>query len=141
LRLAPLVGVVCLTLQACATAGGGGGSGPPPAVALPNGYYLQRDKTSNIDLVKRGGKEIVKGPIAAYDVEGNLVVGAVGTWPERGFSYPNEAPFPDSPDAKYFILDTTNGQLQSGLDPKGWREQLKARGASETLKITAPALP
>ncbi len=81
------------------------------------------------------------GPIAAYDVEGNLVVGAVGKWPERGFSYPNEAPFADTPEAKYFILDTTSGQLESGLDPKSWRERLKTQGASETLKITAPALP
>ncbi len=137
-RRAFALGAVSLVLQSCATTGG---SGPPSAVALPNGYYLQRDKAANIDLVKRGGNEIVRGPIAAYDVEGNLVVGAVGSWPERGFSYPNEAPFPDSPDAKYFILDTTSGKLESGLDPASWRAKLKALGARESLEITAPALP
>jgi hypothetical protein len=141
LKFAPLLGALMLSLTACATGGGGSSSGAPPAVALPNGYYLQRDKASNIGLVKRGGKQIVSGPVAAYDVEGNLVAGAVGRWPERGFSYPNESPFPDSPDAKYFILDTTSGQLESGMDPAAWRAKLKSLGASETLKITAPALP
>ncbi len=105
--------IACLAIASCATTGGAGG-GPPSVVALPNGYYLQRDKTTNVNLVKRGGGAIVRGPIAAYDVEGNLVVGCVGQWPARAFSYPNETPFPDSPEAKYFILDTTTGQLESG---------------------------
>jgi hypothetical protein len=144
LRRAAWLGSLCLVLQSCAMTGGG--DGPPSVVALPNGYYLQRsdgqrDKASSIDLVKRGGGPVVRGPIAAYDVDGNLVVGCVGKWPERGFSYSNEAPFPDSPDAKYFILDTTNGRLEGGLDPASWRTRLKALGAPESLEITAPALP
>ncbi len=78
-----LIASLSLGLVSCATSGGTGG-GPPSVVALPNGYYLQRDKATDVDLVKRGGSEVVRGPIAAYDVDGNLVVGCVGKWPERG---------------------------------------------------------
>jgi hypothetical protein len=123
------------SIQGCAT------TPPPSVVALPNGYYLKRDRATNIGLVTRDGKQIVRGPIAAYRVSGNVVAGCVGEWPKRAFSYPNETPFPDSTDCRYFILDTPSGRLEQGLDPASWRARLKDSGVSESLKITAPVLP
>ena len=126
---------LCLLLAACATAS------PPFAVALPNGYYLQRDLASNIALVKRNGREVIRGPIAAYAVANPLVAGCVGEWPRRSFAYPNEIPFPDSPECHYFILDTSSGHLETGMSPTEWRLRLKHYAASGSLQITAPVLP
>jgi hypothetical protein len=116
-------------------------STPPFVVALPNGYYLQRDRNAQVALVQRGGRTIIQGPIAAYGVSGELVAGCVGESPKRSFSYPNDTPFPDSPDCRYFILDTPSGHIESGLDPQAWRAKLKAIGAPQSLPITAPVLP
>ncbi len=125
----------CLLLVGCATAS------PPCVVALPNGYYLQRDRVSHIGLVKRGGREVIRGPIAAYAVTGTVVAGCVGEWPRHGFAYPNEIPFPDSSQCRYFILDTPDGHLETGMSPEEWRSRLKQHGAPESLQITAPVLP
>jgi hypothetical protein len=125
---------VSLLVSACATSA-------PSVVALPNGYYLQRDRASNVALVKRGGRTLVPGPIAAYSVADNVVAGCVGEWPRRFFAYPNESPFPDSGDCRYFILDTPSGRLEKNLTPEAWRSRLKAYGAPQTLQITAPLLP
>jgi hypothetical protein len=126
---------ICALLTACASA-------PPPfVVALPNGYYLQRDRASNVELVTRAGRTLVQGPIAAYAVANNVIAGCVGNWPPRPFGYPNETPFPDSPDCRYFILDTPTGRMEKDLSPATWRSQLKQYGAPDTLRITAPVLP
>jgi hypothetical protein len=126
---------LCWFLSACASA-------PPPfVVALPNGYYLQRDRASKVALVTRSGRTLVPGPIAAYAVANNVVAGCVGEWPPRPFGYPNESPFPDSPDCRYFILDTPGGRLETDLSPEAWRSKLKHYGAPESLRITAPVLP
>jgi hypothetical protein len=114
---------------------------PPFVVALPNGYYLQRDRDTHVNLIKRGGSIVLRGPIAAYAVSGNIVAGCVGEWPPRSFAYPNETPFPDSPDCRYFILDTPSGRIEKGLDPQSWRARLKEAGAPASLPITAPVLP
>jgi hypothetical protein len=139
--LAPLASRIALVLlgavlHACATA-----STPPLVVALPNGYYLQRDRDSHVGLVKRGGRQIVRGPIAAYAVSGEIVAGCVGEWPPHAFAYPNETPFPDSPDCRYFILDTPSGRLEMNMDPQTWRARLGEMGAPTSLRITAPVLP
>jgi hypothetical protein len=126
---------LCSLLVACASAAA------PFVVALPNGYYLQRDRASNVGLVQRGGRTLVRGPIAAYAVANNVVGGCVGEWPPRSFAYPNETPFPDSPACRYFILDTPSGRLETDLSPATWRSRLKEYGAPETLRITAPVLP
>lgn len=128
--------VVSTLLHDCATA-----SAPPFVVALPNGYYLKRDRDSQIGLIKRSGRQVLRGPIAAYAVDHNIVAGCVGEWPRRSFAYPNELPFPDSPDCRYFILDTASGRLETGMDPKTWRARLAQVGAPESLQITAPVLP
>jgi hypothetical protein len=128
--------LVTSALQACAST-----SAAPFVVALPNGYYLQRDGESRIELIKRDGRKIVRGPIAAYAVNRDTVAGCVGEWPPRAFGYPNESPFPDSPDCRYFILQTPSGELEAGMDPKTWRARLGQLGAPESLRITAPVLP
>jgi hypothetical protein len=128
--------LVSSALQACAST-----STSPYVVALPNGYYLQRDRDSRIELIKRDGRKIIRGPIAAYAVNRDLVAGCVGEWPRRSFGYPNETPFPDSPDCGYFILQTPSGQLEAGMDPQTWRKRLGQLGAPESLRITAPVLP
>ena len=121
-------------VSACATSA-------PFVVALPNGYYLQRDHASNVALVKRGGQTLIAGPIAAYSVANNIVAGCVGEWPRRFFAYPNDSPFPDSADCRYFILDTPSGRMEKNLTPEAWRSRLKEYGAPQTLQITAPVLP
>jgi hypothetical protein len=121
-------------VSACAT--------PAPfVVALPNGYYLQRDRAENVALVKRSGPTLISGPIAAYSVANNVVAGCVGEWPQRVSGYPNESPFPDSADCRYFILDTPSGRIEKNLTPQAWRSRLKEYGAPATLQITAPVLP
>jgi hypothetical protein len=122
-------------MQGCVT------SSQPPVIALPNGYYLERNRGSNIALVGRRGQELLAGPIAAYRVERTTVVGCVGEWPKRAFAYPNETPFPDSNDCRYFIFDTASGRLDQGLAPSVWRARLKEMGLAQSLQITAPVLP
>jgi hypothetical protein len=114
---------------------------PPAAVALPNGYYIKRDQALHPGIVKRSGPTVLRGPIAAYAVYRHYVAGCVGTWPPRAFAYPNELPFPGSPDARYFILDTDTGRLESDLEQEAWRERLAALGIPSSLRITAPILP
>jgi hypothetical protein len=123
-------------LHACTTA-----APAPSVVALPNGYYLKRNGDSHIGLIKRGGREVIRGPVAAYAVDRELVAGCVGEWPHRSFAYPNETPFPDSADCRYFILDTVTGRIETGMDPRAWRARLAQVGAPESLRITAPLLP
>lgn len=113
----------------------------PFVVALPNGYYLQRDRASKVALVKRGGRTVIPGPIAAYAVANNVVAGCVGEWPLRSFASPNESPFPDSAACRYFLLDTPSGRMETNLSPQVWRTRLKEYGAPPTLQITAPVLP
>jgi hypothetical protein len=125
---------VCLFLAACVTSA-------PFVVALPNGYYLQRDRAAQVALVKRGGRTVVPGPIAAYAVANNVVAGCVGEWRRRFFSSPNDSPFPDSADCRYFILDTPSGRMEMNLNPEAWRSRLKDYGVPQTLQITAPVLP
>ncbi|MBX5461460.1 MAG: hypothetical protein IRZ28_10265 [Steroidobacteraceae bacterium] len=126
---------LCFAVSGCAT------NRAPFVVALPNGYYLQRDKAHQPQIVKRSGGTVLPGPVAAYAVYRELVTGCVCTWPKRAFAYPNESPFPGSPDARYFVLDTTNGRLEKDLDEATWRARLEALGAPKSLQITAPVLP
>ena len=130
----PLCAALSVLLAACATAA-------PFVVALPNGYYLQRDRATHVALVKRGGRTLVPGPIAAYAVANNVVAGCVGDGQRRFFSYPNDSPFPDSADCRYFILDTPSGRMEMNLSPEAWRSRLKDYGVPQTLQITAPVLP
>jgi hypothetical protein len=126
---------LCLTVSSCAV------SAPPFVVALPNGYYLKRNKSLDPDIVRRSGGTVLRGPVAAYAVHRHIVAGCVGHWPPRAFAYPNETPFPESAEARYFVLDTTSGKLEADLDRMAWKERLEELGAPASLKITAPILP
>lgn len=126
---------LCVALTACAA------QRPPTVVALPNGYYLQRDKAKQPVLVRRGGSVVLKGPIAAYAVHGDLVVGCVGDWKPEGAAYPSQIAFPGSPDARYFVFETRTGRLEKDLDEAAWKALLRERGVPESIRIVAPYLP
>jgi hypothetical protein len=113
----------------------------PSVIALPNGYYVQRDKASRLAIVRNNGRTVLPGPVAAYAVHQNIVAGCVGIWPPRSFGYPNETPWPESVKADYFVLDTLSGQLESKLDRAAWLERLQKLGIPQYFTIKAPLLP
>lgn len=113
----------------------------PFVVALPNGYYIKRDKSSEPIIATRAGKVVVQGPVAAYAVFRQLVAGAVGEWAPRAGGYPNATPYEGTPESRYFILDTTTGKLETGLDEATWRSRLDGFQVPKTFEITAPLLP
>ena len=134
-RIAALsVAVLGLGMASCAT------SPPPAAIALPNGYYMEHDKASQARIVKRGGKVVVPGPIAAYGVHRALVVGAVGEWAPKEGGYPNASPYKGTPDSRYFLLDTTSGTVDKGLQEDDWRIRMGQRGVPASFDIRAPLL-
>jgi hypothetical protein len=110
-------------------------------VALPNGYYLERDRASQVRMVKRSGSVVLKGPIAGYAVIRHVVAGCVTSEGPAAASYPNDSPLGDLPGARYFVLDTSTGELSADLDKAAWSSRLKALGAPESPAITAPVLP
>ncbi|MEJ1962061.1 MAG: hypothetical protein WDO56_11170 [Gammaproteobacteria bacterium] len=111
---------------------------PTPVVALPNGYYLQPTKVAQTSLVKRGGKAVLPGPVAAYAVFMNVVAGALGEVATQARSYTNDLPFTGKEDTRYFILNTASGQLESNLTEKDWRHRLDELGVPAPFKIYAP---
>jgi hypothetical protein len=109
-----------------------------PVVVLPNSYYLQPDDGGQTKLVKRDGKRVVPGTIAAYLVSGQLVVGAIGTTPPPGHQFTNDLEFTGTADTRYFILDTATGKLDSGLDEAAWHKRLQELGQRADLHIFPP---
>jgi hypothetical protein len=105
-------------------------------VALPNSYYLQPDKDQQTELVRRDGHRVLAGHVAAYAVSGNIVAGALGEVPSKRL-YTNELPYAAGPDTRYFILDTSTGKLESGLDADTWHNRLKALGVRTDFSIYA----
>lgn len=109
-----------------------------PVVVLPNSYYLQPDEGGQTKLVKRDGKRLLPGTIAAYVVVGELVLGAIGTTPPPGHQFTNDLEFKGTPDTRYFILDTTTGKIESGLDEAAWHKRLQELGQGSDLHIYPP---
>jgi hypothetical protein len=132
LRLTTILGSLILLLAACATSAG------TAVVALPNGYYLQPDSKKQTELVKRGGKVVLPGPIAAYAVSATVVAGALGQPSPESHSYTNDLPFTASADTRYFVLDTSSGKLDNNLDSSSWEQRLKALGVTTPMRIYAP---
>ncbi len=58
--LAAVLPLMFFAFSACAT------NGSRAVVALPDGYYMQRDRTSQVELVNGSGHVMVAGPIAGY---------------------------------------------------------------------------
>lgn len=73
------------------------GSVSGPVVVLPNSYYLQPDQGGQTKLVKRDGKRLLPGTIAAYVVSGQLVVGAIGATPPPVINSPMTSPSRERP--------------------------------------------
>jgi hypothetical protein len=119
-------------LPACASVPSG------PVIALPNSYYLQpADKGQQTELVRRDGQRVLQGHVVAYAVSGHVVAGALGDAPHSR-SYTNELPYKGSADTRYFILDTTTGKIESGLDEAAWHSRLKTLGVRDDFSIYTP---
>ncbi len=114
------------------------GSVSGPVVVLPNSYYLQPDEGGQTKLVKRDGKRVLPGTIAAYVVSGQLVVGAVGATPPPGHQFTNDLEFAGTPDTRYFILDTATGKLESDLDEAAWHKRLQELGQRADPHVYPP---
>jgi hypothetical protein len=108
-----------------------------PVVVLPNGYYLQPDKNEQSEIVKRDGGRVLPASVAAYAVSGYIVAGALGPTPAASGRYFDLA-FNGGPATQYFILDTTSGKLDSGLDKAEWRKRLKELGVPSDFEIYPP---
>ena len=131
-----LISVLIALVTGCAAQGGGSS---PFVVVLPNGYLIDRDRSSNTRIVKRSGGVAVQGPIAGYTVVRDVVTGYVGDAPPVGASSPT--PPPPEQAAKYFVLDTTSGRVDSNLDTAAWNNRLKELGAPTSPVISPPILP
>lgn len=131
-----LITALLATVTGCAETGGGSS---PFVIALPNGYLIDRDRSSHTRIVKRSGGVVVQGPIAGYTVVRNVVTGYIGDPPPAG----STAPTPPAPEkaAKYFVLDTASGKVDSNLDTAAWNNRLKELGAPASPPIAAPILP
>ncbi|HTW38382.1 MAG TPA: hypothetical protein VMD49_07430 [Steroidobacteraceae bacterium] len=123
--------LVALAIISCATTPRG------PVVVLPNGYYLQPDQEGQSAIVKRSGGVVVSAPIAAYAVSGYIVAGALGKAPVAARLYSDLA-FTGGANTRYFILDTTSGKLESGLEKGDWSKRLKALGVPSDFQIYPP---
>lgn len=124
----------------CAAAAVQANAAAPFVIALPNGYYIQRDRSSQLRVLNRHGHAVV-GPVAGYTVRGFIVAGLVGPEPENHGAYINESPLPESPESLYFVLDTRTGHLDERLSLQAWKEKLAALGLSQAPEIRAPLLP
>jgi hypothetical protein len=132
MRLFVLSGSVLFALSACAA------GGAREVVALPNGYYLQPNQKRETELVKRNGHRVLQGTVAAYSVEGQIVVGAQGDASSQGHSYANDLPLRGGPDTRYFVLDTRDGRLDQNLDANAWHQRLMELNEPSSLEIYPP---
>jgi hypothetical protein len=125
-----VLGLLLTPLSACVAAPSG------PVVALPNSYYLQPDRALQTELARRDGHRVLAQHVAAYAVSGAIVAGALGDVPQKRL-YTNELPYTGGPGTRYFILDTSTGRLESGLDADAWHSRLKALGLPDDFAIYA----
>jgi len=109
-------------------------------MALPNGYYLQPSSAGKIALVNRRGRLVLPGPIAAYRVSGVIVAGALGEVSQAARTCSNDCPFEAQPDTRYFILNTSSGEVMTGLDELEWRAGLRRFEVPSTFRIVTPVL-
>ena len=133
--LAATLPLLFMAVGACATSGSGA------VVALPDGYYLQRDRASLVEIVNGNGRVVVPGPIAGYAVHRHIVTGCVANESRKSGSYPNDAPLGELADARYFVLDTRTGKITTGLNPADWKNRLKELDPTISADIWAPVLP
>ncbi|HTY50023.1 MAG TPA: hypothetical protein VMB48_10055 [Steroidobacteraceae bacterium] len=106
-----------------------------PVIVLPNSYYVRPDQGNQSKIVKRNGSPLLPGHIAAYAVSGDIVAGALGDAPAWGPLYTNDRPFDGTADTRYFILDTSTGKLETGLDKAAWQARLMQLGVPGDFRI------
>lgn len=133
--LLPGLLLALLSLNSCAA------TATQPVIALPNGYYLQPNKAGGLSLVKRRGSTVAPESIAAYAAVRQVVTGAFGEPAPLHRHYTNDLPFQGHADTRYFVLDTTSGKLDTGLDEAAWKARLAALGLPAAVELHAPIFP
>jgi len=113
----------------------------PAVVALPNGFYLQATKGDTLSIVRNNGRAVLPGPIAAYAVSRNIVMGALGEPPSLARTYTNDLPFKGDANTRYFILDTLTGKVTTALDEGAWKMKLASLGVTGPVEINTPFFP
>jgi hypothetical protein len=120
-------------------------------VALPNGYQIVRGKSAEPMIVKKSGGTVLPGPVTAYTVVRDVVVGIVQP---AASGKPTAASKPAS-DAKpapeekptatgktgYFVLNTRTGELAKDLAESAYTERLKALNIATAPELSPPVLP
>lgn len=109
--------IVAGSIAGCAT------GVPPSVIVLPNGYEIVRNKASQPVIVK-GGRRQVAGPVGAYVVVRDVVMGVQS----------------QSPPAGYFVLKTSTGEVSTGLTEADWKARLKAAGVEQVPILNPPLL-
>jgi hypothetical protein len=110
------------SLVGCAT-----GGSPPSVIVLPNGYEIVRNKASQPVIVK-GGRRQVAGPVGAYVVVRDVVMGV------------QQASLPSGPPSGYFVLKTSTGEVSTGLSEADWKSRLKDAGVEQVPILNPPLL-
>ena len=113
-----LMGGVVVSLAGCAT-----GGSPPSVIVLPNGYEIVRNKASQPVIVKGGGRQVA-GPVGAYVVVRDVVMGVQQPSPPSG----------------YFVLKTSTGEVSTGLSEADWKSRLKDAGVEQVPILNPPLL-
>jgi hypothetical protein len=106
------------SLVGCASAGT-----PPSVIVLPNGYEIVRNKASQPIIVKGGGRQVA-GPVGAYVVVRDVVMGVSQATPPSG----------------YFLLETASGEVSTGLSEEDWKARLEQAGVKQVPTLNPPLL-
>ena len=133
--LLPALTIAFLTVSACAS------TAAAPVIALPNGYYLEPTQAGGLSLDKGHGHAVVPGPVAAYTVVRQVVTGALGEPPPLNRHYTNDLPYKGTADTRYFVLDTRNGKLDSGLDEAAWKMRMSELQLPSSIELHSPIFP
>ena len=100
---------------------------PNFTVSLPNGYKLVQFSGSDVGLGNPQMGLTVSPVIDGYSVVGDLVVGHVRKGRSGWASVPG-----------YFVLDTSNGAVHSGLTKKRWKSLLLDYGVRQVPSLRRP---
>jgi hypothetical protein len=116
-----LMGSAVVGLVGCAT------GSPPSVIVLPNGYEIVRNKVSQPVIVKGGGRQVA-GPVGAYVVVRDVVMGV---------QQPSSL---SGPPSGYFVLKTSTGEVSTGLSEADWKSRLKDAGVEQVPILNPPLL-
>jgi len=111
---------------------------PPSVVVLPNGYEIVRNKASQPIIVKGGGR-MTAGPVAAYAVVRDVVLGMQAA-PTVAKDSNRATKTQPAPAASYFVLKTSSGEVSTGLSEDDWKARLKAVGVEQVPTLNPPLL-